>query len=276
MPSPAEQITDCHAHAFPDDLAARAIEQLEGRQDEQEPGAFLDGTISDLLRSMDFAGIRRSIICSIATAPKQTGPILEWSARVHSPRIVPFSSVHPAATDPAGDVTRIADSPLLGVKLHPQYQDFDLADRSVWPLFEAIEQAGLILALHCGLDFAFPSDDERAHPEKVLALHRAFPDITIIATHMGGWHRWEAVLDTLAGTDVYFETSYTLDLIDPDLLQRIIRHHPVERILFGTDSPWQDQKSTLEKVRNLFPDSEDQQKVLSDNSAELLRERGSQ
>jgi hypothetical protein len=276
MPSPTPTITDSHAHAFPDGLAARAIEKLEARQNDEEPGAFLDGTISSLLRSMDCAGIHRSIICSIATAPKQTGPILEWSARVRSPRIVPFASVHPASPHPAADVGRIAESPLRGVKLHPQYQDFDLADHSVWPIFEAIEQAGLILALHCGLDFAFPMDDERAHPQKVLALHQEFPDIPLVATHMGGWRQWETVLNTLAGTDLYFETSYSLDLIDPDLLQRIIRTHPIERILFGTDSPWQDQKMTLEKVRALFPDPGDQRKVLSDNAAELLGEHGNE
>jgi hypothetical protein len=263
-------ITDCHAHAFPDELAPRAIEELEGRQDQQEPGAFLDGTVSDLLGSMDAAGIERSIICSIATAPKQVIPILKWSLQVRSLRIVPFGSVHPDADDPAGDVVRIAESRLRGVKLHPQYQAFDLGDPVLWPVFEAVEQTGLILTLHCGLDFAFPPDDERAHPEKVLVIHRAFPDIPLIATHMGGWRRWEEVVRTLAGTGVYLETSYSLDRMDPGVLQRILRRHPVERILFGSDSPWQDQRTTLERARYVFPDPEDQRKVLIDNPAALL------
>ena len=70
-------VTDFHAHAFPNTLAERALEELEKRQSNEEPGPCLDGTIADLLRSMDAAGIDRSVICSIATAPKQVARILE-------------------------------------------------------------------------------------------------------------------------------------------------------------------------------------------------------
>lgn len=269
-----DKITDFHAHAFPSQLAQHAIEKLEERQDEEEPGAQLDGTIADLLRSMDRAGIARSVICSIATAPKQVQAILNWSLTIAGERIVPFASLHPDSDSPGDDVARIVESGLKGVKLHPQYQAFDLADRSIWPLFEAIEAKPLILALHCGLDFAFPLDDERAHPAKVLAIHEQFPDIPIIAGHMGGWKRWDAVLENLAGRNVYFETSYTLGYADAEVLQRLVAAHPIERIVFGTDSPWQDQQKTLEGVRELFPNPRDRRKVLQENARALLGETG--
>jgi len=60
-------IIDFHTHAFPDELAARAIPFLE---EEGNVKAWLDGTAADLLRSMDRAGIERSVICSIATRPQ--------------------------------------------------------------------------------------------------------------------------------------------------------------------------------------------------------------
>ncbi len=44
-------IIDVHTHAFPDHLAARAMAQLQAETDQVT--AVLDGTVADLLRSMD-------------------------------------------------------------------------------------------------------------------------------------------------------------------------------------------------------------------------------
>ena len=45
----------------------------------EAPGikAYLDGTIADLLRSMDKAGIEKSVVCCIATRPEQEVPSLD-------------------------------------------------------------------------------------------------------------------------------------------------------------------------------------------------------
>ena len=67
-------IIDFHAHAFPDAIAARAISHLEHGGGIK---AFLDGTVSALLGSMDRAGIGTSVLCSIATKPEQFDSILK-------------------------------------------------------------------------------------------------------------------------------------------------------------------------------------------------------
>ena len=87
------QIIDFHTHAFPDDLAARAVSALE--KGAGVP-AMLDGKVSSLLKSMDRAGIERSMVCSIATKPAQFQKILDWSKAVRSSRIIPFPSIRPA------------------------------------------------------------------------------------------------------------------------------------------------------------------------------------
>lgn len=262
-------ITDFHAHAFPDKLAEHAITELEGLQGEGKEGAYLDGTVDGLLRSMDEAGIDRSVICSIATAPGQVQPIVEWSCDIASGRIIPFGSLHPAMDDPEKAAQDMVAKGLAGVKFHPQYQGFDLGHRSTWHLFEAIEPLPLICFLHCGLDFAFPEDDERAHPEKVLSLHEQFPEIPLVAGHMGGWKRWESVLKHLAGTDIYLETSFAFGYIPTVVLNEIINVHSIDRILLGSDSPWQDQGETLERVRERFEPG-DARKVNGVNATKLL------
>jgi predicted TIM-barrel fold metal-dependent hydrolase len=268
-------VTDFHVHAFDDDLALRAVRTLN-ESIPPECAAVLDGTIGGLVRSMDEAGIGRSVTCPIATAPSQVGPILDWAVSIRSDRIVPFASVHPGCADMPAEVARIAAAGLLGIKLHPLYQGFAADERRMWPCYRAIADHRLILVLHCGLDLAFPADDERAHPERVLNVHRRFPEIPLVATHMGGWKRWEAVADRLAGTGVYLETSYSLDVAPQELLSQILDKHDADRIVFGTDSPLREQKEAVELVNRAFPDPEARRKVLRDNADRLLREAAEQ
>ncbi len=261
--------TDFHAHAFPDGLAPKAIETLNSGIPRRSR-AVLDGTIADLLRSMDGAGIARSVICSIATAPRQVEPIINWSLSIASDRIVPFGSVHPECEDPGETAQKIADAGLKGLKLHAQYQKFAVDERRMWPLYEAAQELGLIVVFHAGRDIAFPPEDDRAAPGRILAVHRAFPRIKIVAAHLGGWKMWDEVAGTLAGTDVYLETSYTFNVNRQDGVARVLERHSPERILFGTDSPWVEQKLTLDLVREAFPEEETQQKVLRWNAERLL------
>ena len=85
-------IIDIHTHAFPDPIAAAAIPALEK---EGNIKAYLNGTVSALLASMDRSGIEQSVLCSIATRPEQFDTILEWSTTIRSERIIPFPSLHP-------------------------------------------------------------------------------------------------------------------------------------------------------------------------------------
>ena len=74
-------IIDFHAHCFPDDIAKTAIPRLAESGDIRP---FLDGTASDLLRSMDSAGIDISFIMPIATKAKQTVNINNWAGTYSS------------------------------------------------------------------------------------------------------------------------------------------------------------------------------------------------
>ena len=228
--------------------------------------------MTGLLRSMDRAGIARSVVCPIATAPKHVEAITAWSAGVRSERILPLGSIHPEHEDMPGAVRRIARSGLLGVKLHPLYQRFAFDDRRMWPAYRAVAECGLMLMLHCGRDFASDPNDDSAAPHRVLEVHRAFPDIPIVCTHMGGWKMWDEVLETLTGAEVYFETSYSLDFCPPQTLRAILDRHSPERIVFGTDSPWRDQGAMLELVRATFPEEAVRRKVLVENAERLLAE----
>jgi predicted TIM-barrel fold metal-dependent hydrolase len=260
-------ITDFHTHAFPDSLAAHAIAVLSAGTPEARPRR--GGTIGDLLTSMDRAGIDRSVICSIATRPEQFGKILQWSLSIASKRLIPLVSVHPADPDAIANICRIKATGLRGIKLHPYYQDFVLDDPAMFPIYRAISDNNLILVCHTGFDVAFPHI-RRCDPVRIANLLDRFPDLKFVATHLGAWRDWDEVEKHLLGKNIYIEISFSLGCAGDEQVRRILTGHPANRLLFGSDSPWQDQSETLEGLRHLRLDPGLNEAILAGNAATIL------
>jgi uncharacterized protein len=259
-------IIDFHAHAFPDAIAARAIGQLEHGGGVK---AFLDGTVSSLLVSMDSACIRTSVVCSIATKPEQFDPILKWSKSIASPRIVPLPSIHPKGPDPVGQAHQVAEAGLRGIKLHPYYQDFDIDDEALFPLYRTLDQLGLLLVCHTGFDFAF-SRQRRADPVRILHVLDRVPSLRLITSHMGAWDDWDEVEKHLLGKPITMDISLSLELLGRERARAMLSAHPADRTIFGTDSPWSSQAETLALFRSLDLGAEREQQILGENAAALL------
>ena len=260
------RIIDIHTHAFPDALAERAMRSLE---EEGNTKACLDGKVSSLIGSMDEAGIEVSVLAQIATKPSQFDPILAWSQSVASDRLFPFPSVHPDDRDAAGKVRRVAGEGFRGIKLHPYYQDFDVDDARLWPLYKAIEDTGLLLLLHTGFDMAFERI-RKADPVRVLKVLDAFPDLRLITSHFGAWEDWDEVEKHLLGKPIYTDVSYSVEFMEKRRARELILAHPREYVLFGTDSPWSSQRGMVDFVLSLELGGDWEQSILSDNAARLL------
>ncbi|MCL2790215.1 MAG: amidohydrolase [Desulfobulbus sp.] len=259
-------VIDIHTHAFPDNIAHQAIPFLEKKGGIK---AYLDGTITDLLKSMDRNGVERSVLCSIATRPEQFGPILEWSKEIRSDRIEPFPSLHPADPDLLPHLETIHAEGFKGVKMHSYYQDYFFDDERLFPLYERMSELGMILVIHAGYDIAFLSV-RRADPQRIVDVCRQFPGLKLIATHLGGWGEWDDVRDLLAGKPIYMELSFAFEFLAQQRIKEILLAHPPEYLLFGTDSPWTDQGATLGMLAKLgLPDALFEQ-IVSVNARRLL------
>jgi len=262
------KIIDFHTHAFPDAVADRAIASLQVHAD-GHTRAHLDGRVDSLIASMDAAGIDRSVICTIATKPEQFDGILRWCLSIRGERIVPLASIHPLANDVAAQVARVAEAGLAGIKLHPMYQHFVTDDPRLDRLYAAAAAAGLIVVLHCGVDFSAPGSDQ-AHPRRVAAVLEGHPGLTLVATHLGGWKAWDAVRRHLLGREVWMETSFSLGWMGDEEALAIIRAHGVERCCFGTDSPWAEQGEQVERFKRLPLTPAEQAAIFADNAERLL------
>jgi uncharacterized protein len=229
----------------------------------------LDGTVTTLLSSMDQAGIDKVVVASIATKPHHFQAILDWSLRIASDRVVPFASLHPFDPEALARIDAIAAAGLRGVKLHPYYQDFDLDDPRLFPMYAALRAASLVVLIHAGFDLAFPRV-RRCDPARVRAVLDRFPGLLLVASHFGGWQDWEAVQRHLIGRPVYLDTSYIGGYLDPAHARAMMLTHPAEFLLFGSDSPWQGQASSLAWVVDLRLDSLRQELLLGKNAERLL------
>jgi predicted TIM-barrel fold metal-dependent hydrolase len=265
-------VIDFHTHAFPEALAARAVPKLAGAADVK---AKLDGRISSLLKSMDEAGIERSVICSIATKPEHFGPILKWSQEIASERIVPLASVHPADPLAAQRVRAVARAGLRGIKLHPYYQSFDLDEERALPIYEAAQECGLIVLCHTGFDIAYPRD-RKCDPARTARVIELFPKLALVTSHLGAWEDWDEVRKYLLGKPVYMETSFSIPYLGRPAAKALIEAHPPEYLLFGTDSPWADQKAGIAEIRSLRLPAELEERILYENARRLLDSKGSQ
>lgn len=259
-------IIDFHTHAFPDQLAARAIPFLE---EEGNVKAYLDGTTGDLLRSMDRAGIEQSVICSIATRPQQFQAILDWSLSVRSERLLPLPSVHPQSDRLNDEIRQIAVVGFPGIKLHPYYQSFALDEERLTPLYEALIRHNLLVVMHTGFDIAFPRDP-LCDPSRIRKVVERFPELKLITTHLGAWDHWEESRRLLIGRPIYMEISFALDFLDRESARQMLTSHPADYLLFGSDSPWADQHAALELLRGLDLEPELLNKITSGNAARLL------
>ena len=272
-------IIDFHTHNFPDALAPRAIASMvENLRHEFVP--FGDGTLACQLAAAKADGIDRCVMCPIATKPAQADVILrtaleirdgargEEAARV----IIPLASVHPADPEYRRHLEAIVDADIRGIKLHPHYQGFRLDDPSVIPFFAAVRDLGLVVIVHCGFDHGFPDDLVSCGPAVISALLASVPGLgpRFVAAHLGGH------LGSPPGaTDRLLETGCLIDTACLEILQdepepiRIMETWPTERIVFGTDYPWNRQRRLVEWVRAHRPTA-DLEAIFHLNAERLL------
>lgn len=259
-------VIDFHTHAFPDQVAASAIPALE-----REGGikARLDGTVAELLRSMDRSGVEASVLCSIATRPSHFLPILAWSRLIRSERIIPLPSLHPDDPQLFEHLRLVHAEGFAGIKMHSYYQNYRLDDARLADLHGTMAELGMLLVIHAGYDIAYPRV-RMADPERILAVSRQFPDLKLIATHLGGWDEWDAVERLLVGQPIFLELSFAHEHLEPARMRRILLAHPADYLLFGTDSPWTDQAASLDLLRRLKLPSPLFERIVGANARRLL------
>lgn len=261
-------LIDFHTHCFPDKIAEKAIAKLSDASGGLEP--YTDGTVRGLRESMKRGGVDVSVLLNIATNPAQQRNVNDFAAAINGNGIVSFGSVFPTAPDALDELERIRSLGLKGVKLHPDYQGFSVDDPALKPLYRKISSLGLITVFHAGYDYGFPPP-YGATPEK-MATALGWFDSPVVAAHWGGLSCGEGVIKHLCGRDIYFDTSFGYGQMPKYYAEKILEKHGVDRMLFGTDTPWHTPQMESRLLDHLGLSEDERNKINYQNAQRLLRE----
>ena len=259
------KIIDSHCHIYPDKIAEKAS---NATADFYDLPPSMDGKISTLLEHGIAAGIDHFIVQSVATTPKQVSSINNFIASAVAEsegKFTGLGTLHPDSEDMKADVDEIIRLGLRGVKLHPDIQKVQLDDPRMLKMYELCE-GKLPILIHTG-----DNRYDYSNPNRMIPILEAYPNLTVIGAHFGGWSIWEDAWRDYAGREnFYVDCSSSLYAITPEKAKELIEIYGVKRVLFGTDYPLWTPEIEIERFMKLDLSDSEREDILYNNAAALF------
>ncbi|NLI92323.1 MAG: amidohydrolase family protein [Peptococcaceae bacterium] len=257
------EIIDIHSHIYPEKIASIAVSSIRSFYEIPMHGK---GTVHDLAKLEHRAGIERFVVSSTATSPQQVPAINNFLAEVSErfTQVLSFGTIHPEFPSPKKAINQIISLGLKGVKLHPDFQKYNIDDPLMFPIYEAIE-GQLPILFHIG-----DNRMDYSSPYRLVKILDHFPGLTAIAAHLGGYRVWHGEAQALLGREVYIDTSSSLMFLNQETAVNIIRQHGINKVLFGTDYPMWSPQAELKRFLSLGLTKEENQAILSENAKKVL------
>jgi Predicted metal-dependent hydrolase of the TIM-barrel fold len=132
-----------------------------------------------------------------------------------------------------------------GAKIFKFYppEDTYINDPDLWPFYEKAEQLGIVLDIHTGFSWVPPGKSKYAQPLLLDDVARDFPNLTLVAFHMGYPQCDELNMVAMGHPNVYLCLSLLIPwaLNAPrkfaHILGEALRFAGPDRIIWGTDTP---------------------------------------
>lgn len=269
------KIFDIHTHIYPENIAKKAVDNLSGFYEFQKNFGFLpsgEGTFDNLYSSCVRDGVCGCLMLCVATNPKQVERINDFMAQTvientsDSFTPVGFAGIHQDYPFIEKEVERISSLGLKGIKIHPDIQRVDIDDKKLMGLYEIIE-GKLPLYLHMGDD---REEYRFSATEKLAAVKKRFPNLEVVAAHMGGYTAWNKIGLLNDFDKMWFDTSSTTWVIDAKRSAEIIKALGEDRVMFGTDYPVAYPCEELERFMQIELDENVRADILYNNAARFL------
>lgn len=263
---------DFHTHIFPEKIASKALQSLkEGMKREQgyciEP--CFDGTPEDLKRLLEESGIDIAVTMPIATRVKSVDSINDFAKQISCEKIKSFATVHPLSENCTEQLKKIAEAGFKGIKIHPEFQSFYIDSKESINVIKTAEELDLYVTVHAGEDIGMPPP-VHCTPERIKNVLSCVSGKNMIAAHLGGYKMWDDVEKYLVGTPIYMDTAFISRFIDKEQCRRIITRHGSEKVLFGSDAPWENPADTLKFILSLGLSQDETENITHRNAERLL------
>ncbi|MBU1053292.1 MAG: amidohydrolase [Proteobacteria bacterium] len=264
-----KHIIDAHTHIFEEEYREKYIEDTFSIDFATElnfrRGA--DGTLDDLSKSADENGIAKYFILPVVKDPRKIERINDfyYNESKRDERAVFCGNLHPNHPRLDEILADLKSKNARMIKLHSVFQRFNITSRQSLKFFEKISDMGFPVIFDTSRvpPKHLTNDDlpeYYANPSKLLKLHDILPNLEIIAAHGGGLFIYDFERRNLIDSGIYIELSssyYNCDWprndhdVSLDNFLYMLNNHNQEKLLFGTDTPWQFQKYEIEKFVKL-------------------------
>ena len=258
------KIIDFHNHIFPHKIAPKVIDQLGNYYHYEMHGT---GEVDNLVKLSKDAGIYKVLVHSTATKLTQVETINDYVAeqvRLQNGYFIGFGTMHQDYDGYKEELARMKQLGLHGIKLHPDFQGFEIDCDKMQRIYEAIGNSFPVL-MHVG-----DVHTDMSSPKRLSKMVDKFPEVTFIAAHFGGYSNWDEAYEYLCGRNVYFDTSSSLDKLSDADAMKIIKKHGVDKMLYASDYPIVTHKECLERFMKLPLTDEERNMMFYDNAAKLL------
>ena len=260
------EIIDAHAHIYPEKIAAKATDTI---------GVFYDikmempaGTAERLIEEGSKAGVSRYVVHSVATTAHQVRSINEFIRReceAH-PEFIGFITLHQDLSEEEiiAEIDFALANNLKGIKLHPDFQKFNIDDPAAEKFYRAAE-GKLPILLHMGDDRY-----EYSKPARLAKMAKKYPNVNFIAAHFGGYRCWSDAPVYKGLDNVYFDTCSSLPFISTEMAKELIDMFGADKFFFATDFPMWDAVAELERFNQISLTDSEREMILSGNIKKLL------
>lgn len=259
-------IIDFHAHIYPAKIAEKASKNIGLFYNTQ---MCYDGSPEKLLESGRKIGVEKYIVHSTATVAHQVEAINNYiisEVNLHK-EFVGFGTIHPDYEDFENELKRIKSLGLRGIKLHPDFQKFQVDTPGMDDVYEVIAELKMPVLVHAG-DYRY----DFSGPKRILHVLEKHPSLIVVAAHFGGYTEWDNAMEYLVGQRVWFDTSSTLWKLPVEKADEMIKAHGFEKFLFGSDYPMWDHEDELKRFLRLSLSPEEREAILYKNAEKLLSE----
>jgi predicted TIM-barrel fold metal-dependent hydrolase len=239
-----------HVHASVREPAGRH-ERLEGMSDYFRAGKVSQYTVPEIA---EYYRSRRmgAVVFGVDTLADGDAPgrpsneeIAELAAE-HGDVLIPFASVDPArGADAVVRARRLAEGRgIRGFKFHPNLQGFFPNDREVYPLYEVLQEHGMVALFHSGHTGVGAGTRggggvrlKYSNPMHVDDVAVDFPDLPIILAHPSFPWQDEALSVALHKPNVHIDLSGWSPKYFPASLVQHANTLLKDKVLFGSDFP---------------------------------------
>ncbi len=226
-------------------------------------------SVENMQKSLDASGVTQT--CCLPIPPYVT---FEDIKEANDERIIPFTGIDfTREYDLEKTLAHQVQRGAKGMKLHPIIQKVSLSDRRLREGIEIFSVYNLPVLFHSGVTSYYHGKEKSKQEPKNGNISQAeqliadFPNVRFIVGHAGGIEVRE-VIETLPKYDnAYVDTSFQ----SPEKIKELVNAFGSERVLFASDWPYGDRKTSIKMIKLACDrDEELQEKLFHSNSANLL------